>query len=105
LLYPTNSQDGGDAVAPRAQQYLDEHFERGKNFLMAQEALLNELTGTFETELWECLEKQSFFQLGQKMALPAHPQLQEVMIRQILFTWGLGFAVGSASATESPPRP
>lgn len=87
---------------PRTQTYLDEHFEQGKNFLIAQDALLNELTGTFETELWDSLERQSLFRLGQKMALPVHPSLQEVITRQIVFTWGLAFAVGSTSVKEIP---
>jgi len=85
---------------PRAQQYLDENFQRGKSFLTAQEALLQELASTFEAELWERLESQSFFRLGQKMALPLQPQLKELLIRQILFTWSLGFAVGTASLKQ-----
>jgi len=85
---------------PHAQKYLDENFQRGKSFLVGQEALLQELASTFEAELWECLEHQSFFRLGQKMALPQHPQLQELLIRQILFTWSLGFAVGTASIKQ-----
>ena len=88
----------------RAQEYLDENFRRGKNFLAAQEALLHELASTFEAELWESLERQSLFRLGQKMALPQQPQLQELLTRQILFTWSLGFAVGSASLKQEPPR-
>ncbi len=89
----------------RAQEYLDENFRRGKNFLTAQEALLHELASTFETELWECLEQQSFFRLGQKMALPQQPELQKLLIKQILFTWSLGFAVGSAPIKqEAPPQ-
>lgn len=83
-----------------AQKYLDENFQRGKSFLVAQEALLQELTSTFEAELWECLEHQSLFRLGQKMALPQQPQLQELLARQILFTWSLGFAVGTASLKQ-----
>ncbi len=78
-----------------ARKYLDENFQRGKDFLGAQEALLQELASTFEAELWEHLERQSFFRLGQKMTLPHQPQLQELLVRQILFTWSLGFAVGS----------
>jgi hypothetical protein len=88
-------------LKPRSQKYLDEHFEKGKSFLLAQEALLNELTETFETELWDILEEQSLFRLGQKMAISSQPSLQEVITRQILFTWGLGFAVGSTSIKES----
>ena len=88
-------------MKPRTQKYLDEHFEKGMSFLMAQEALLNELTETFETELWDNLEELALFRLGQKMAIPAQPSLQEVLTRQILFTWGLGFAVGSTSTKEN----
>lgn len=91
-------------MKPRTQKYLNEHFEKGKSFLMAQEALLNELTETFETELWDNLEQQSLFRLGQKMAIPSQPSLQDVLTRQILFTWGLGFAVGSTSTKESRRR-
>lgn len=87
-----------------ARQYLDENFQRGKNFLTAQEALLQELTSTFEAELWEQLERQSLFRLGQKMALPQQPRLRELLVRQILFTWSLGFAVGSASIRQEKPR-
>ena len=82
---------------PGARQYLDENFRRGKDFLTSQEALLQELASTFEAELWEQLESQSFFRLGQKMALPLQPRLQELLARQILFTWGLGFAIGAAT--------
>lgn len=85
---------------PRARKYLDENFHRGKDFLASQEALLQELASTFETELWEQLEGQSFFRLGQKMALPQQPKLRELLIRQILFTWSLGFAVGTASLKQ-----
>ncbi len=88
----------------RAKEYLDENFLRGKEFLAAQEALLQELASTFERELWECLGRQSLFSLGQKMALPHEPPLQELLTRQILFTWGLGFAVGSASLKQEPSR-
>jgi hypothetical protein len=91
-------------LKPRTQKYLDEHFEKGKSFLLAQEALLNELTETFETELWDNLEEQSLFRLGQKMAISSQPSLQDVLTRQILFTWGLGFAVGSTSTKESRRR-
>ncbi|HOL17765.1 MAG TPA: hypothetical protein PLY40_05720 [Bacillota bacterium] len=86
---------------PGTQKYLDEHFEKGKSFLLAQEALFNELIETFETELWDLLEEQALFRLGQKMAISAQPSLQEALTRQILFTWGLGYAVGSASLKES----
>lgn len=89
---------------PRTQKYLDEHFEKGKNFLLAQEALLCELSDTFQSELWDSLKQQSLIRLGQKMALPIHPRLQEVITRQIIFTWGLGFAVGSTSVRENPKR-
>ncbi len=82
---------------PRTQKNLDHHFEKGKQFLLAQEALLNELTETFETELWDCLEEQSLIRLGQKMAVKTQPPLQDVLIRQVLFAWGLGFAVGSTT--------
>ena len=88
----------------RAQKYLDENFIRGKNFLTAQDALLCELASTFEAELWECLKQQSLFRLEQKMALPQQPKLQELLTRQILFTWSLGFAVGSASIKQEAPR-
>ncbi len=88
----------------RAQEYLDDNFQRGKKFLAAQESLLHELASTFEAELRECLERQSLFRLGQKMVLPQQPQLQDLLTRQILFTWGLGFAVGSASIKQEPPR-
>jgi len=88
----------------RAQKYLDENFRRGKNFLASQEELLHELASTFEEELQETLERQSLFRLGQKMVLPQQPQLQELLVKQILFTWGLGFAVGSASIKQERPR-
>lgn len=88
----------------RAQEYLDESFQRGRNFLVAQEMLLHELAATFEAELWESLEQQSLFRLGQKMALPQQPPLQKLLTRQILLTWSLGFAVGSASIKQEPPR-
>lgn len=87
----------------RSQRYLDENFRRGKDFLAAQEELLFELATTFEEELRQSLEKQSLFRLGQKMVLLQQPQLQEILIRQILFTWGLGFAVGSASIKQEQP--
>lgn len=87
-----------------AREYLDENFQRGKNFLSTQEALLQELASTFEAELWERLERQSLFRLGQKMTLPQQPRLQELLIRQILFTWSLGFAVGSATIKQESPR-
>lgn len=86
---------------PRTQNCLDKRFEKGKNFLLAQEALLHELAATFEAELREALEKQSLFRLGQKIALPVNPSLQEVLTRQILFTWGLGFAVGSTALKKT----
>lgn len=80
----------------RVQRYLDEHFEKGKSFLLKQEALMAELTGTFEAELWECLEEQALFKAGQKMALPLKPPVQDILTRQVLFAWGLGYAVGAA---------
>lgn len=86
-------------MKPLTRKHLDKHFEKGKTFLESQEALLNELTGTFEAELWECLQEQSFFRLGQKMALPMQPSLEQVVNRQILFTWGLGYAIGSTAIT------
>jgi len=87
-------------VQPHTNTFLDEHFEKGKSFLLTQEALLNELIDTFETELWDTLGEQSMFRLGEKMVIAAQPALQEILIRQVLFAWGLGFAVGSISITE-----
>ncbi|MEW5785013.1 MAG: hypothetical protein AB1767_08080 [Bacillota bacterium] len=89
---------------PQSQHLLDEHFEKGKAFLQAQDALLNELAGTFEEELWDCLEQGSLFRLGQKMVLETQPPLQEILIRQILFTWALGYAVGSSFISKKHPR-
>ncbi len=80
----------------RVQRYLDEHFELGKRFLLTREALLAELTGTFEAELWDCLEQQAFLKAGRKMGLPLKPSLQAILARQVLFAWGLGYAVGAA---------
>ncbi|NLA26004.1 MAG: hypothetical protein GX878_01265 [Firmicutes bacterium] len=88
----------------RAQEYLEKNFRRGKSFLAAQEALLQELASTFEGELWDSLRRQSLFSLGEKMALPLEPPLQELLTRQILFTWSLGFAVGSASLRQERRR-
>ncbi|NLY39944.1 MAG: hypothetical protein GX044_11690 [Firmicutes bacterium] len=79
------------------QKILNEHFEKGKALLMAQESLLYEMAATFEAELWDCLEQRSLFRLGRKIALETQPPLQEILVRQIIFTWGLGFAVGSTS--------
>ena len=87
---------------PNVQRYLDERFEKGKQFLESQEDLLKELSETFEAEIWGALENQAIFRLGQKMALPLQPSLQSVVNRQILFAWGLGFAVGSAVLRENP---
>ncbi|HOB86865.1 MAG TPA: hypothetical protein PKO38_04160 [Bacillota bacterium] len=86
---------------PNVQKYLDERFEKGKQFLESQEDLLKELSETFEAEIWGALENQAIFRLGQKMALPLQPSLQSVVNRQILFAWGLGFAVGSAVLREN----
>jgi hypothetical protein len=87
-------------VQPHTNSFLDEHFEKGKSFLLTREALLNELIDTFETELWDTLGEQSLFCLGEKMVIAAQPALQEILTRQVLFAWGLGFAVGSISITE-----
>ncbi len=89
---------------PIIKQHLSEQFEQGKRFLLSQEALLLELAETFETELWDCLDQQATFKGNSRVVLPARPPLKRILYRQILFAWGLGYAVGAAATKYNRSR-
>ncbi len=82
-------------MKPRVQDMLDKRFETGKNFLISNPSLLEELVSTFERELWETIKSHSFFYLGDKLAIPSTPNLSDTLNRQVIFAWGLGYAIGS----------
>ncbi|HHX87159.1 MAG TPA: hypothetical protein GX693_03145 [Firmicutes bacterium] len=86
------------------RQHLSEQFEQGKRFLLSQEALLLELAETFETELWDCLDQQATFKGNSRVVLPANPPVKKILYRQILFAWGLGYAVGAAATKHDRSR-
>jgi hypothetical protein len=86
----------------RIQHLLDSRFESGKNFLISRPALLDELVCTFQKELHEQIRSQSFFQRGNKLAIPADPDLSQAIGRQVILTWGLAFAIGMTSHVPSP---
>lgn len=83
-------------------QMLDQRFESGKNFLISRPTLLDELVYTFQKELQEQIKSQSFFQLGNKLAIPISPDLSQTISRQVILAWGLGFAIGTTN--YDPPE-
>lgn len=85
----------------RIQHLLDLRFESGKNFLISRPALLDELVCTFQKELHEQIRSQSLFRRGNKLAISAEPDLSRAISRQVILTWGLGFAIGMTSHAPS----
>jgi len=55
---------------------------------------------TFENQLHQELRRQSFLQLGNHLALPAQPDLNQVIQDHIVFTWSLGYAIGASTKTS-----
>lgn len=86
------------------KEHLSEQFEQGKQFLLSQEALLRELADTFEADLWECLDRQATFKSNSRIVLPARPELKNTLYRQILFAWGLGYAIRAATTKNGHSR-
>ncbi len=78
----------------KTRKNLDQNFEAGKNFLISHPSLLNEMADSFEKEMRASLRKQSYLTIGEKIALPQAPGLKKDLKRQILFAWGLGYAIG-----------
>lgn len=85
---------------PHTQKMLDKRFEAGKNFLVSHPSLLEELVCTFEKELHQNLKDHSFIYLGNKIAIPSKPDLSTTLSRQVIFAWGLGYAIGSAGGQK-----
>lgn len=87
-------------MTTQVQELLDKRFKAGKNFLISHPALLQELAQTFEEEIRETLRSQSFLNSNNRMAISDSPELGHILSRQILFAWGLGYAIGSTGVKE-----
>jgi len=82
---------------PEMQSFLDRRFAHGKEFIVTRgKSLLNELTKTYTGEIWQHMEENALFQIGDKIAVDHRLNLEDVITRQVTFLWSLGYAVGSA---------
>jgi hypothetical protein len=83
------------------EQYLDLSFQMAEKYLSSLgHDLLQEMVATFEKQLYEELRRQSSLQLGNHLALPAQPDLSQVIQDHIVFTWSLGYAIGASTKTS-----
>jgi hypothetical protein len=85
----------------KMEQYLDSSFQMAETYLVSRgQDLLQEMVVIFETQLHQELRRQSSLQLGNRLALPAQPDLSHILKEIIVFTWSLGYAIGASTQMQ-----
>lgn len=88
-------------MTPQLKKFMDAQFNAAQQFLAGKgQELVGEIAEVFAGEITEELHRQKLFQAGEKIVLPAQPDLKEVVVRQIAFAWSLGCAVGAAGLPQ-----
>lgn len=84
-------------MTPHLKKFMDAQFNAAQQFLAGKgQELVSEIADVFVGEIIEELHRQRLFQAGEKIVIPAQPDLKDIVSRQIAFAWSLGCAVGAA---------
>lgn len=92
-------------MTPQLKRFMDAQFNAAQQFLAGKgEELVGEIAEVFAAEITEELHRQKLFQTGEKIVLPAQPDLKDTVSRQIAFAWSLGCAVGAAGLPQEKEK-